>query len=91
VGLEYVPVLSLKGGDSATNARTLREVLSGTKGPARQAVVLNAAFAIVAGGKADSVRDGILVAEQSIDSGAAAEKLKRFLSILGRKKGAETV
>jgi anthranilate synthase/phosphoribosyltransferase len=90
VGLEYVPSQSLKGGDAATNARMLREVLSGTKGPARQAVVLNAAFAAVAGGKAAAVRDGILAAERSIDSGAAAEKLEAFLSILGRKKGADT-
>jgi anthranilate synthase/phosphoribosyltransferase len=85
VGFEYASLEELKGGDAAANAAILTDVLSGAKGPARQAVLLNAAFAVVAGGKAEDVRDGIRVAERAIDSGAARERLSMFLSILGRK------
>ena len=61
----------LKGGEAAENRDIFNAVLSGGKGPKRDVVVLNAAFAICAGGKASKPDDGILLAEQSIDSGAA--------------------
>ncbi|HEY3490682.1 MAG TPA: bifunctional anthranilate synthase component II/anthranilate phosphoribosyltransferase [Candidatus Deferrimicrobiaceae bacterium] len=85
VGIEYAPAHSLKGGDAHENARILRDILSGNKGAARDAVLVNAAFAIVAGGKADDLKEGLRVAERSIDSGAALARLEAFLSILGRK------
>jgi anthranilate phosphoribosyltransferase len=85
-GFDYVPLGSLKGGDAETNAGILRDVLSGAPGPARQAVLLNAAFAVIAGGKAEDVREGVRVAEASIDSGSARERLAAFLRILGRKE-----
>jgi anthranilate phosphoribosyltransferase len=47
--------------------------------------VLNAAFAIVAGGKAEDVREGIEAAARSIDSGAAMSRLKAFLAVLGSR------
>ncbi|MBF8257784.1 MAG: Anthranilate phosphoribosyltransferase [Actinobacteria bacterium] len=47
---------------------------------------MNAAFAIVAGGKAEDVRDGVEKAAKAIDSGAAVERLKDFLGILGRRE-----
>jgi len=83
VGFETVPVGSIQGGDAAVNAGILRDVLLGVPGPARKAALLNAAFAIVAGGKAETILEGIQEAERSIDSGAALEKLEAFLSILG--------
>jgi len=82
-GFEYASSQAIKGGDSATNARILKEVLSGTPGPAREAVLVNAAFAIIAGGKAEEVREGVARAAQSIDSGAAMDRLRAFLDILG--------
>lgn len=85
VGYPYVPLQSIRGGDASQNAAILKDVLSGVPGPARQAVLLNAAFAIVAGGKAGEIREGIVAAERSIDSGAALLKMKVFLSILGPK------
>ncbi len=85
VGFDYVPADALRGGDAKDNARILEEVLGGGRGAARQAVVLNAAFAIVAGGKASDIREGIAAAEESIDSGAARDRLRRFLAILGRR------
>jgi anthranilate phosphoribosyltransferase len=83
-GFEYVPLGSLKGGDAETNARILTGVLAGAQGPARQAVVLNAAFAVMAGGKAGDVREGVRVAASAIDTGAARDRLSAFLRILGR-------
>jgi len=84
-GFEYAPLGALKGGDAAANAGILANVLSGAPGPARQAVLLNAAFAVVAGGEAEDVREGVRAAVESIDSGAARGRLEAFLSILGGK------
>ncbi len=85
IGVEYAPANALKGGDAQVNAGIMREILSGKKGPARDAVLVNAAFAVVAGGKADDIKDGLRVAAHSIDSGAALASLDAFLSILGRR------
>lgn len=82
-GFEYASPEQIRGGDAATNARILREVLSGSRGPAREAVLVNAAFAVVAGGKAEDVREGVAVAARSIDSGAAMDRLRAFLAVLG--------
>jgi anthranilate synthase/phosphoribosyltransferase len=87
VGFEYASSQDLKGGDAACNAAILKGILAGEKGPMRQAVLLNAAFAIVAGGKAGDVREGIREAIRSIDSGASTGRLEAFLSILGRRDG----
>jgi anthranilate phosphoribosyltransferase len=65
----------ISGGDAAENASIVREVLSGKKSPRRDVVVLNSAAALVAAGCVDHITDGILPAERSIDSGAAAGKL----------------
>jgi anthranilate synthase/phosphoribosyltransferase len=83
VGFECASPQGIKGGDAATNARILREVLSGKAGVPRDAVLVNAGFAIVAGGKADDVREGIALAKRSIDSGAAMDRLRKFMGILG--------
>ncbi len=85
VGFEYASMQDLKGGDAAVNAGILKGILSGAKGPGRQATVLNAAFAIVAGGKAEDVREGIAMAAGAIDSGAAMARLEAFLAVLGPK------
>ncbi len=82
-GFEYVSPEEIRGGDAATNARILIEVLSGAPGPAREAVLVNAAFAIVAAGKAEEVREGAALAARSIDSGEAMNRLRGFLEILG--------
>jgi anthranilate phosphoribosyltransferase len=68
----------LSGGDAKANAQILINVLKGGKGPKRNAVVLNAGAAIYVSGKAGSLKEGIVLAEESIDSGAAFEKLERL-------------
>ncbi len=84
IGIEYASAQSLKGGDAQVNAGILRDILSGAKGPGRDTVLVNAAFAIVAGGKAEELKEGLRIAENAIDSGAALARLDAFLAILGR-------
>lgn len=66
----------LAGGDPATNAAILRDVLDNKPGAPLQAALLNAAAAIVAGEAADSFEEGLERARESIASGAAREKLR---------------
>jgi anthranilate phosphoribosyltransferase len=68
------------GGSPQDNARIAREILQGRKGPKRDIVCLNAAPALVAGQKAKTLKDGFRLAQQVIDSGAAAEKLNRLIA-----------
>jgi len=65
----------IKGGDAAENAKIIIKILKGEKGARRDIVVLNAAHIFVATGKAKDIREGITLAENSIDSGAALNKL----------------
>ncbi|MFC1921147.1 anthranilate phosphoribosyltransferase [Chloroflexota bacterium] len=69
----------LKGGNAEENAAVLRDILSGIPGPKRDIVVLNAAAALVAGNKAESIEQGIKQAVESIDKGQAMDKLKRLV------------
>jgi anthranilate phosphoribosyltransferase len=81
VGLSRATLPDLKGGTAAENACLLREVFSGTPGHAQDAVVLNAAAALVACDKVSTLREGVLLAEESIESGRAAEKLDRLIAL----------
>lgn len=79
-GLAQAPLSAVAGGDAADNAATIRAVLDGEPGPRRDFVLLNAAAAIVVGGGADSLREGVALAARSIDSGAAKAKLEAWLA-----------
>jgi anthranilate phosphoribosyltransferase len=80
-GLERRPLADIKGTDDAAgNAQLVREVLNGVRSPRRDVVLLNAAAALVAAGRADSISDAIGLAASSIDSGAAREKLERLVA-----------
>jgi anthranilate phosphoribosyltransferase len=74
-GLDRACLSDLQGGNAEENAHTIRRILGGEKGPKRDVVLMNAALAIIAGGKAHDCRDGAGRAARSIDSGAAMEKL----------------
>jgi anthranilate phosphoribosyltransferase len=69
----------LRGGSAEDNARMLRAVLEGEKGPRRDVVVLNAAAALVAAGAAEDFRQGVRKAEEAIDGGAAKAKLEALI------------
>lgn len=70
---------ALKGGNADTNAQALREVLLGMKNAYRNAVVLNAAAALVVVGKASTLQEGAALAEDAIDSGKAYSLLQRLI------------
>ena len=70
---------SLRGGDAKENADIIRAILSGQKGPKRDIVVLNSAYALYVSGKAKTVKEGIALAERSIDSGSAKKVLDRLI------------
>ncbi|OPX90204.1 MAG: Anthranilate phosphoribosyltransferase [Pelotomaculum sp. PtaB.Bin104] len=78
-GMERCTLEEIKTGLPEENANIIRGVFSGEiTGPRRNAIVLNAAGALKVGGKADGFEEGIALAQQLIDSGAAAEKLKQL-------------
>ena len=79
-GLTPATLEDIKGGDPAANAVITRDILEGASGPKRDIVVLNAGAAICAGGKADSLEEGVSVAQSSLDSGAALEKLNGLIA-----------
>jgi anthranilate phosphoribosyltransferase len=80
IGLPRHPEREIAGGDAERNARILRDVLSGQKGAPRDAVLANAAAALVCTDAAKDLPEGVRVAERSIDGGAAADKLARLVA-----------
>lgn len=78
-GVAY-PVSAIGGGDAAENAQLLLAVLKGEdRGARRLSAVVNAAAAIVVGGKANTIREAMAAAEESIDSGRALGKLRGMI------------
>lgn len=87
-GFTYCSLADLQGGGALENARLLREVLAGRKGPLRDVVLLNAAFGIMAGG-VDDFKEALHLAQESIDKGLAAAKLehlRRLSQEIGEEK-----
>ncbi|KAA9025773.1 anthranilate phosphoribosyltransferase [Niallia endozanthoxylica] len=79
VGLPIYPNEAIVGGYARENAEILRNVLEGKKGAYRDTVLLNAGIGIYIGGKAVNIQNGVEMAEELIDSGAALEKLNRLI------------
>ncbi len=80
-GLQPAKLSDLKGGDAQTNAEAIRDVLAGTLCPFRDIVLLNAAAALIVGGKAASLTDGVALATHSIESGAARRTLDKLIAV----------
>lgn len=94
LGIPPATKADLAGGDPATNAQVVRDLVGGKPGPVRDAVLLNAAGAVVAyrglsGDLHADLRAGIAAAAQAVDSGAAAELLQRWITLSGELKAAE--
>jgi anthranilate phosphoribosyltransferase len=83
-GLTRAPIKAIIGGDAAANAGIIREVLGGKRSACRDVVLLNAAAALVAAGKSDHLHGALPLAAQSIDSGAAAGKLRALVEFTQR-------
>ena len=84
LGLPREELSALRGGDAAENAELLRGVLRGEPGARRTAVVMNAGAALAAAGVSEEIVDGVRLAERAIDSGAALDRLDRFLAATQR-------
>lgn len=83
VGIRPANLEDLRGGDAGTNARILRDIFSGTRGPARDIVLMNAGAAVYLGGKAGTIGEGIAKSEESIDSGRASSILDTLIKETG--------
>ncbi|MDE5939731.1 MAG: anthranilate phosphoribosyltransferase [Lachnospiraceae bacterium] len=80
-GFERCTKADLEGGTPEENAKITLGILNGEKGPKRNAVLMNAGAALYIGGKAERLEDGVKLAAEIIDSGKAAETLKRFVEL----------
>jgi anthranilate phosphoribosyltransferase len=80
-GLPTAPIEAIRGGDAAHNAKALKALLMGAPGPYRDAVLLNAAAALVIAGKASDYPAGVAMAADALDSGRAEALLARWIEI----------
>lgn len=78
-GFKRAALEEIVGGDAKENARIIRNILDGEKGPKREMVLLNASAAFMTTGLCDNFRDGIEIAMDSIDSGKACKKLDKMI------------
>lgn len=80
-GLESCTKSDLKGGTPEENATITRAILSGEKGHKRDAILLNAGAALYIGGKAETMKDGVSLAADIIDSGKAMSTLEKLIEL----------
>jgi len=80
LGIPRCSIEELRGGSPSENAAAIRAVFAGADGGRRDAILLNAAGAIAAGGHAADLREGLEVARRTIDSGAAADRLELLIA-----------
>ena len=78
-GIPLASIEDLRGGDREQNAQIIRGILDGEPGPRRDIVLMNAAAALVAGGKGRDLKDGVTLAAHSIDTHAARAKLEDLI------------
>jgi anthranilate phosphoribosyltransferase len=85
-GIERTPLDTLSGGDAETNAKIIRDVVTGHRcDGARLLVLVNSAAALHVGGLASDLKAGMKLAEESIDSGVATEKLNELIRLTTRE------
>ncbi len=84
VGYDYCDAADLAGGSAEDNAKRLRQTLKGHSQPIDHCVHLNAALALRVSGKADDWKQAVLMAQQSVSSGAAYQKLEALIEMTNR-------
>lgn len=80
-GLPVTPIEAIQGGDKAANAKTMRALLGGEGGPVRDYVLLNSAGVLLVGDRVSNIRDGVQLAAQTIDSGAAKDRMESLIAV----------
>ncbi|MBR0555648.1 anthranilate phosphoribosyltransferase [Ciceribacter sp. L1K23] len=83
-GVPTVELEALKGGDGIANAAALREVLSGARNAYRDISLCNAAVALMVAGKAKTIEEGMTLASESLESGAASAALDTLVAVSNR-------
>ncbi|MEA3489575.1 MAG: anthranilate phosphoribosyltransferase [Candidatus Omnitrophota bacterium] len=83
-GVKKAVLKDIKGGTARQNARMIRDVLSGRKGPRRDVVLMNSSVGLMAAGKVRDFRKGVRFAAAAIDSGGAMEKLNGLIRFTNR-------
>ena len=83
-GMKTAPINDIRGGTCEENARIVKAVISGKKGPCRDVVLLNASAALVAGGSAKDFLEGVKMGAESIDSGRAGKKLQQLIEFTNK-------
>ena len=78
LGISQVTLFDLQGGEPEENAGIIKTILKGETGPKRDIVLLNAAAGIVVGGKAQTLEEGLKLASESVNSGAALHVLNQL-------------
>jgi anthranilate phosphoribosyltransferase len=81
LGLQTGDSDSLKGGSAAENADIVRKILAGSKGPQRDAVLMNTSAALLVGEKVKTLQDGVSLSQDLLDSGRALNKLEQFIEL----------
>lgn len=85
LGLTRCEMAALKGGDAAANAAIVKSVLAGEKGPRRDVVLMNAAYALVAAGKVATPLEGVNMASRAIDSGLALQQVEKLAALTNKQ------
>lgn len=80
-GFKRCSMQELKGGDATANALIVRDILNGAQGPKRDVVLLNAGYALLAAGQCATAQEGIALAANAIDSGAARLQLDKLVAL----------
>ncbi|MDE2514532.1 MAG: anthranilate phosphoribosyltransferase [Rhodospirillales bacterium] len=80
-GLARAPIAAIRGGEAAENAAALRALLEGATGAYRDTVLFNAAAALIVAGRAQDLADGMAMAREALDSGAARMALERLRAL----------
>ncbi|MBS3977918.1 MAG: anthranilate phosphoribosyltransferase [Syntrophomonadaceae bacterium] len=90
-GLDRANLAELQGGEASQNALITMNILEGQPGPCQDIVLLNSAVALVAGGIAEDIREGIKIGRETLTSGQALDKLQQFRRVTNRRgqKGEE--
>ena len=83
-GLNKASLKDIQGGEATDNAQITRNILKGQRGPCRDIVLLNSAAALVVGGIANNLSEGLKIAGETIDSGRALEKLEQLKEATNR-------
>jgi len=81
LGFMKASITQIKGGTARQNAKILRGILSGEVGARRNIVIMNAAAALVAGNHASDLKEGVSIAEKTLDSGKALAKLDELIKL----------